>query len=366
MALPIACLSLVAFTAPSMAERRAPPGPCGSADDSIPTGLVVVLPPGGRRGETADVRALKNSFIRGVAVQVDWRDVEPTQGRPDWSKLDQIFASAESAGRWVHLLVFPGFFSPAWALEGVESDSFPIQYGPDHGRDERLPMPWDRTYLNRWFAFLKELAARFGQSPAFRLVAAAGPTSVSAEMTLPVKPPDIAKWRRHGYTPRKYLDAWDRVLHTYADTFPNQCVSLSGPALPILEQDKVVGPAEHARAREEIIDSANRVLGRRLAIQWSDLHAGRALAEAPDMTQTLISYNGRLITGLQMRSGAEGGGSTVMGAEGNPPLALRRSIDKGMAPNVNGRRINYLEIYEADVLADEMQPVLQYAASLFK
>jgi hypothetical protein len=38
--------------------------------------------------------------------------VEPVQGTPDWSKLDDLFE---------------------------------IQYGPDHGTLARLPMPWDRV-----------------------------------------------------------------------------------------------------------------------------------------------------------------------------------------------------------------------------
>ena len=54
-----------------------------------------------------------------------------------------------------------------------------------------------------------------------------------------------------------------------------------------------------------------------------------------------------------------------LGAVGNPPLALRKSIDKGMQPNDAGQHINYLELYAPDVLADEMQPVLSYGASLF-
>ncbi len=54
-----------------------------------------------------------------------------------------------------------------------------------------------------------------------------------------------------------------------------------------------------------------------------------------------------------------------MGAEDDPPLALRKSIDKGMQPNSAGQHVNYLEIYEPDVLADEMLPVLKYGASLF-
>ena len=68
-----------------------------------------------------------------------------------------------------------------------------------------------------------------------------------------------------------------------------------------------------------------------------------------------------------MRSGSQGEiASKVMGAEGDPALALRRSIDKGMAPKSTGRHVDYLEIYVADVLPAAMQPVLSYAASLFQ
>jgi hypothetical protein len=346
---------------PATGAKRA----CASPDGFVPSGLAVVLPSEGQRDRSQDLQALNNPYISGVALQINWRDLEPMQGKPDWSRLDDVFSAAESSGKWVQLLIFPGFFSPAWALEGAETDLFPIQYGPGHGTIARLPMPWDRVYLGRWFAFLKRLSERYASSPAFRMMAAAGPTSVSAEMTLPVNPSDMAKWRSHGYTPRKYLDAWETVFRVYADDFPNQCVSLSAPNLPILEQDRVVDAAAHMRARQSIIEQASQVFKNRLAIQWSDLHAGHAAVEAPDQTSTVIGYSGRIITGLQMRSAAGGGGSAVMGAEGNPPLALRKSIDKGMARNDAGLHVNYLEIYQPDVLASEMQPVLQYGASFF-
>jgi hypothetical protein len=342
-----------------------PSAGCALAGDSAPHGLVVVLPPRTQRNPARDQEALNNPFISGAALQVDWRDLEPEQGKPDWSRLDELVAAAQASNKWVQLLIFPGFFSSAWALQGAETDLFPIQYGPGQGTVTRLPMPWDGVYLNRWFGFLKQLSARFGASPAFRMIAADGPTSVSAEMSLPIKRPDIIKWLAHGYSPKRYLDAWEKVFQVYAEDFPNQCISLSAPGLPLLSQGRVIDPAGHAQARQQIIAQASGVLGRRLAIQWSDLHAGRAAVEAPDQTNTVIGYSGRLITGLQMRSAAEGGGSAVMGAANNPPLALRRSVDKGMVPNAQGRHIDYLEIYEPDVLAAEMRPVLRYGASLF-
>jgi hypothetical protein len=342
----------------------ATPGPrCASTHDTIPRGLVVVLHKANY--QSMNLQTLNNPFMSGVSVQIDWRDIEPVQGKPDWSKLDKLFAAAEASKKWVQLAIFPGFFSPAWALEGAKTDLFKIPYGPGHGTVARLPMPWDRVYLDRWFAFVKQLSERYGDSPAFRVIAAAGPTSVSEEMTLPHSREEMPKWLNASYTPAKYLGAWEETFHIYAESFPNQCVSLAGPSLPILERGKN-DRAAHLRAKQDVVDRALRAFGPRLAIQSNDLHAGHAAVEAPDYTDFINSYSGRIITGFEMRGGSQGPGpSKVMGAEGDPPLALRRSIDKAMALNNAGRHINYLAIYEGDVLPADMQPVLQYAASLF-
>jgi hypothetical protein len=114
----------------------------------------------------------------------------------------------------------------------------------------------------------------------------------------------------------------------------------------------------------DVVGRSMRVLGGHLAIQSNDLHAGHALVEAPDYTDFINSYSGRVITAFEMRGGSKAP-FQVMGAAGNPPLALTRSIDKGMAPNKTGQHVNYLEIYEGDVLPNDMQPVLEDAASLF-
>jgi hypothetical protein len=62
-----------------------------------------------------------------------------------------------------------------------------------------------------------------------------------------------------------------------------------------------------------------RLLGNRLAIQSSDLHAGIAKVEAPDQTGFITGYSGRIITGFEMRSGSQDDiASKLMGAEGPP------------------------------------------------
>ena len=334
---------------------------CAAANNSMPSGLVVVITDKPQL-PTLDLRVLRNPCISGVALQIHWADLESVQGKPDWSKLDQLFWAAESSHKWVQLLIFPGFFSPAWALEGgVKTESFAIQYGPGKGAVKTLPMPWDKVYLARWSAFLKLLSARYGKEPSLRVVAAVGPTSVSAEMSLPEKLENLKIWQSEGYTPHKYIEAWQQMFQAYAVDFPNQWVSLSvGIGLNINNQGRIER-GEGARTRQMIIDLAMARMGSRFVLQNSDLSAGPVRHPA---TQFVIGYSGRIITGLQMRTSADHN-SADMGAAGSPPLALRRSIDLGMEPNSAGQSIDYLEIYEPDVVADDLQPVLRYGASLF-
>ena len=201
-------LLLVAAVAAAQAPER-------RTDAALPNGLVVVIEDKPEQPRL-NLRALDKPFLSGVALQIHWADLEPSEGKPNWTKLDQLFAAADSSKKWVQLLIFPGFFTPSWALQGVQTEQFPIEYGPGHGTMLPLPMPWDKVYLTRWFAFMKLVSDRYGNSPAFRVMAAAGPTSVSVEATLPFTPDDIKKWQAVSYRPSKYIRGM-------ADGFPDIC-----------------------------------------------------------------------------------------------------------------------------------------------
>jgi hypothetical protein len=80
-----------------------------STGNSAPNGLVVVIADKPKQNKL-DLQPLNNPYVSGVALQIRWSDIESTQGNPDWSKMDQLFAAAESSKKWVQLLIFPGFF----------------------------------------------------------------------------------------------------------------------------------------------------------------------------------------------------------------------------------------------------------------
>src|SRR5580704_5082665 len=163
----------------------------GSVSTNMPSGISTVnLIDASRVGKLFDtsnptLNAYTNPNTSGVTFRTSWADVEPEEGRFDFSKLDTVLANAEKNGKWVRLILLPGFGTPGWAMQGAQSGMFSIPYGPGGGTVRRLPLPWDSVCLNRWFTFLTQVSERYGNSPALRLIAAAGPTSVSDEFTLP-------------------------------------------------------------------------------------------------------------------------------------------------------------------------------------
>jgi hypothetical protein len=333
----------------------------GYAQKPVPHGLVATIRNDPR--QPLEPKPFLNPYISAVALQILWSDIEPVQGNPDWDRLDELFAAAQFSHKFVHLYVFAGFFSPAWALAGAETDCFKVPYGPGAGNNMTLPMPYDPVYLANWFAFVKQLSARYGDRPEFLMIGAAGPTSVSEEMTEPMSPADIVKWQAHHYTSTKYIQAWQRTFETYAKGFPNQYVSLShGNGVPI-NAEGVPDPQEPTRTRQEVVGDGWSILGAQFAFQSSALTGDAHREQAVEM---VISYNGLAVTGFLLASSCENG-PQYMGAAGNPPLALKRSICNGMQINARtGKHADYIEVHSNDVDAEDLQPVLRWGASLFE
>jgi len=328
-----------------------------AAPAPAPGGLVAVA--GNFPTGKVDNRVFTHPNINGVAYVLTWNQLEPQRGKIDWSTLDTVFADAALNHVWVQLVLVPGFDTPDWALQGVATACFPIPYGFGSGQKELLPMPWDEVYLHRWFIFLREVSVRYASNPALRMIAAAGPTSVSAEFTLPNWPPDLGPWIRLGFKPSRYIAAWSETLLVYRSLFPNQYLTLTlGGPLDIDEHGNIVS-GEDIRTRKAMVAMAMGMLGPQLAIEMDNLDG----APKAGGTGYLISLNGQAVTGLQMRTGAS---DPSMGPPGDTPQqTLQLAIDNALQPNSDGKTLSYLEIYEGDFLNPAEQATLRSGALRF-
>jgi hypothetical protein len=136
-------------------------------------------------------------------------------------------------------------------------------------------------------------------------------------------------------------------------TFPRQCFSLAlHPALPTPDA------RQKAPVRAQIIG-----LDLQYPTQFVPESDGLN-SSGTDRTLGLVRGHSRqVVTGFMMSTAATDE-SQRMGGTDDPALPLRRPIDAGIEPNSAGRRVNFPEVCEPDVLSKDMQPVLSYSVSV--
>lgn len=336
------------------------------AANVAPSGVVAVKEVSGEVTSAFDPQVFTNPYVSGVALRIEWKDIEPQEDNFHWDLVDQVFAQAKTHDKWVKLIIIPGFGTPQWALSGVQTGLFEKKYGVGRGQQAPLPLPWDSTYVSRWFTFLRAVGSRYGNNPSFRVIAAAGPTSVSAEMSLPNSPDDLATWKSVGYTPEKYIGAWVNVFSTYAQIFPNQYFSLAlYPGLPISSAG-LQDISERPRSRQKVIDEGLRYPSQ-FVLQTSGLHAGGTDTgdDGGAGYDIVRGLSGRIITGFQMSTSATRN-PAKMGDAGSPGNALLFSVKKGLTPLGSNGLIRYLEVYEPDIISPLTQDALAYAAKALR
>lgn len=342
--------SVTASTTTSTALRtdRSSPGRAPK-----PVGLVAVQEDKSKNTTMFSNAVFDNTSIAGVALRVEWKDIEPTENQFDWQLLDQVFGQASKSNKFVVLILVPGFGTPTWALQGAATATFARQYGADAGTQADLPLPWDSTYLSRWFVFLQHVADRYGTNDAFQMIAAAGPTSVSAEMSLPNSDSDLAQWMKLGYTPDKYVAAWSRAFDEYARIFPRQFFSLAlYPGLRIGDKSTRDG-SQDVTTRQRVVDEGLKHSDR-FALQTSGLTSGRDANAGFDL---VASNSGKIVTGFQLSTSATKRPGD-MGDAADPVHALSLTLQRGIEAHVD-----FLEVYEPDVVNPAMQDVLRSTAS---
>ena len=288
-----------------------------------------------------------NPAVDGIVVRTFWSSVQPAPDHFDWSFIDSQVQAASASGKKVILVVLPGAFTPQWALQGVQTAPFVVDYGFVQGTTVTLPMPWDATYLSRWFAFVHALGQRYDSNAAVVNVAAAGPTYISEEMSLPDDPTAVAHWSQLGYTQSKYESAWQQTLAVYTQAFPATPIALTFyPGLPVPDA------SAKTATRTDLASYAFSHFGRHVTFQENGLSARKA---AQSLGYDLVQqYSGQTTTGFEMGTSATQK-PDQMGAP-TAEAALQASVDLGLKAGVN-----FLEIYEPDELNPALQPILQSA-----
>jgi hypothetical protein len=354
-------------TPPSGQQSTPATAPGGTASYSAPagTGAVLSMPTGvvsfsiyHKGKELFPPAVFTDQAVSGVDLDMGWDELEPAAGTYDWSVLDCVFEQAHAQGKWVGLTLIPGFLSPPWVftLPDVQSQSFQFSY-QNKAPARPLPLPWNQAYLHSWFDFLAVVAKRYASSPEFRLIQVAGPTSVSAEMSLPDRTSedtalpldthgsDVAEWMSLGYTPAKFTDAWQQAFDQYHTLFPNQYLGLElYPGLPI-GNDGRADPRQKEATQVSVIAAGMRYK-QQFDLQ-SDGMTGRETqpSEAYDLVR---AHCGDIVTAFR-------DAVTMSPADQG---SLSRALDK-----VSAAGVDFWEVYTEDVTNPSLHSILVTAGT---
>lgn len=187
--------------------------------------------------DAARVRTyLQRAEVAGVAWRGLWKQVEPSDGTWDWSRLDTALDEAADAGKRVTIhLGSSGGGWPTWlTTAGVATYAGTTPLGPVTD-----PVPWDATYLARYSRLMQTLATHLTARNATARVRAVSVGAPVSEMSLVgctqgvlgTSPTSVA------YDRARYLGAWSTAAQAVMTAFPANEVVVSAPVPVICRPD---------------------------------------------------------------------------------------------------------------------------------
>lgn len=288
-------------------------------------------------GFSLNDRVLQAPYLSGVLIRARWRDVEPHEGRYDWSYLQREIGKAKRYGKKVTLALVGGPHTPDWVYVAGAADFeyiFNNPYSPRGGRTERIPLPWDALFLQKWTRTIHAFGSRFRSDRDVVLVHMTGSSKNGFELQLPERRRRGGafrglvdeEWLQAGYTEAKLLAAWKGIIDAFAEAFPNKALDLE--IHPLLGNNAI--PAQLA-------EYAHHKMGRRFGTFGGWL-SGRPPAWDTEMRRIMGEHCRRSFCGYQLianetRQAQRLGPGGLIGA-------IRTGMDEGA---------RYFEVWEADV-----------------
>ena len=291
-----------------------------------------------------DPDLLKQSYLRGIALQIGWRDIEPQEGQYQWQRIDEMVAIAQREKKMVTIHILP-LRPPEWLFAaGAQAFSFTVNNpdSPQSGRTVREVVPWDAVYLAKWANMLKHFGERYNANPS---VFAVSVTAPMPEMVLPGSYPQHteAYQRISGiYNRTAYLAAWKKMIAAYQEFFPDKYKFIA-PGIVL----------DDYQFCDEVVQYGYQKFGKKLMVFNAGLRAVLPAVFPPmvHIYSLLKEYGGKSNLGFQ----------TIWSATNDPRNRLQGSL-KDTLNNAVQMGASYVEVYEADVKNPALQAELVSAA----
>jgi hypothetical protein len=170
-----------------------------------------------------------NSNLSGVCLHVGWNEVEKEAGKFDFSSVDKTVTALRKIDRKYELSFKPGATTPSYIYQegGKAFETLANNlHRQNFGQKLIIPIPWDPIYQRYFSRLIEEAGKRYSADPLCLSIVLTCANFQSAEMHLPKRPEDRAKWAAVGFDQGKLLGVYTKYIDEWAGAFPKQAISL--------------------------------------------------------------------------------------------------------------------------------------------
>lgn len=248
-------------------------------------------------------KLLDRTDVSGISVLLPWSLLEPEEEKYDFSKINQLLALCKQKNKTLILRV-----STAGADESKESDTpnwvlssevKSITFKGADGKDHKMPIFWDSSYLAKWGNFVAELGRKFDKNESLHSVGITGGgilggTEVVPDLALPkskdnYKTLETTLTKEHGMSQRQLVEHWKYVADIFPKAFPHTRLNFD------------IDPPTPNRAGQDSLDEISDYLiyryGQRIYLTRQGIEDGK---HGFDQYRVLLKFHADTLTGYQL------------------------------------------------------------------
>jgi hypothetical protein len=248
-------------------------------------------------------RLLDKPEVNGLSVLLPWRDLEPKEGHYDWAKLDTLLGQVQAKDKTMILRVSTcgadsaaDSDTPDWVFAaGAKS----MKYKDDAGKEHKMPIFWDETYLPRWNVFIQALGKKYDKNTNLHSVGITGggilgSTQVVPDFSVPVNKEHYDELEKklttdYGMTQRQLVEHWKFVGDIFPKAFPSGRLNLD------IDPPTVNRPGQDSL--DEISDYLVYRYGERIYLTRQNVYDAH---HGFDQTRLFLKFRPDTLTGYQV------------------------------------------------------------------
>lgn len=165
------------------------------------------------------------SWINGILILEEWKNIQPTPAAFNWTEVDRLVGLAAKYNKKVSLC-FLSMHPPEWIYgKGVSkfvcTDINP-HHGDRYGQKVILPVPVSEKFYELWRQFVKEAGKRYDSNPAVAAVVIVGVNFQGPETYIRLSSEEEREQaKEYDINAESVTAYWKRYIDLYAQAFPN-------------------------------------------------------------------------------------------------------------------------------------------------